>query len=239
MTAFKHATIASTTSTTAKCPAQLQPIPGHRHLRLGEVEPSVLGGANSYFPRNRRLKRRLSTVASSTILAVWSLRQQTCMYVSKPTDATANATTLCEDWYTVTSEGETCEELLEKVNIPLWALLNWNPSVGSKCGKLMVDAAYCVRGSGWETVSYCATQSPTRTSSSTVTGTIIETASTAKILQPPRPDTQPRPHNKQHQRLPGALPAPRSLELRRTAKSGILPRRRIGARPLQTSSRSL
>lgn len=106
--------------------------------------------------------------------------ETTDMYVPKPTDATANATTLCEDWYTVTSEGETCEELLEEVNIPLWALRNWNPSVGSKCEKLMVDAAYCVRGPGWETVSYGATQSPTRTSSSTVTGTIIETASTAK-----------------------------------------------------------
>lgn len=105
--------------------------------------PSVLGGANSYSPSNCRLKNEAqyrgvfydtSSVESET----------TDMDVSTPTDATANTTTLYEDWYIVTSEGETCEELLEEVNIPVWALRNWNPSVGSKCEKLMVDAAYYV-----------------------------------------------------------------------------------------------
>ncbi|KAH6999051.1 hypothetical protein BKA56DRAFT_665569 [Ilyonectria sp. MPI-CAGE-AT-0026] len=140
--------------------------------------PSVLGGADSYSPGNCTLKNE--TQYCGVFYDPSSVESETTdIYVPKPTDATANATTSCEDWYTV-SEGETCEELLEEVDIPLWALHDWNPSVGSKCEKLMVDASYCVRGPGWETVSYDATQSPTQISSSTVTGTIIETTSTAK-----------------------------------------------------------
>ncbi|KAJ4244050.1 hypothetical protein NW762_014663 [Fusarium torreyae] len=89
-------------------------------------------------------------------------------YEPVPDDATENATTKCEYWYDV-SEGETCKQVLERLDIPLRALVKWNPSVGSKCEKFQTNAAYCAQGPGWKTMDHEATQDPETTSPQTAT----------------------------------------------------------------------
>jgi hypothetical protein len=61
-------------------------------------------------------------------------------YVPVPSDATANATTECLEWYT-TEDNDACGTICQDYNIPYWALQEWNPALGPSApygGKLVV-----------------------------------------------------------------------------------------------------
>jgi hypothetical protein len=61
-------------------------------------------------------------------------------YVPVPSDATANATTECLEWYT-TDDNDACGTICQDYNIPYWALQEWNPALGPSApygGKLVV-----------------------------------------------------------------------------------------------------
>lgn len=128
--------------------------------------PSVLGGFD-YVPGNCTLQNNTQYCAIA-----WDPRKvkppKPNKYKPAPTGATPNATKLCEYWYVV-SEGETCEEVLEENKIPLWALHEWNPSIGSHCEKMQVNAAYCAAGPGWKTANMDATRAPKTNPTSTTT----------------------------------------------------------------------
>lgn len=53
-------------------------------------------------------------------------------YVPVPSDATANATTECLEWYT-TEDNDACGTICQDYNIPYWALQEWNPALGPSC----------------------------------------------------------------------------------------------------------
>lgn len=140
--------------------------------------PSVLGGLDHYVPDNCTLENNTQYCA----IAWDPLKVQIPepdKYEPVPTGATANATKLCEYWYVV-SKGETCEDVLQDNGIPMWALHEWNPSIGSNCEKMQVDAAYCVAGPGWQTIDADATQTPKSTRTSTATEEISATVPTTK-----------------------------------------------------------
>lgn len=140
--------------------------------------PSVLNGSDRYVPDNCTLENNTQYCA----IAWDPLKVQPAepdKYEPAPTGATANATKECEYWYVV-SEGETCEEIIEEHDIPLWALFEWNPSIGPKCESMQANAAYCVQGPGWRTICYAATQTPTASPSSTAPKDVSTAVATTK-----------------------------------------------------------
>ncbi|KAJ4323824.1 hypothetical protein N0V84_004170 [Fusarium piperis] len=141
--------------------------------------PSVLGGSDRYVPDNCTLENNTQYCAIAWDPLKVQPAAEPDKYEPAPTGATVNATKECEDWYVV-SEGETCEEVIEENKMPLWALFNWNPSIGSECENMQVNAAYCVLGPGWQTIDYAATQTPNTNPSSTATTEASTATSTAK-----------------------------------------------------------
>jgi hypothetical protein len=101
-------------------------------------------------------------------------------FLPVPTDATANATTQCLDWYQ-TREGDTCDSICKMTDIPFSSFLAWNPALGENCQNLWLEAEYCVAGPGWSTVYY-GMDATTTASSTSAPGT-----ATSSAVTPPGP----------------------------------------------------
>ena len=105
------------------------------------------------------------------------------MFLPVPTDATANATNQCLDWYQ-SQEGDTCDIICQMADVPYSSLYSWNPALGENCENLWLETDYCVAGPGWSTVYYgmdTTTPAPSSTSAS-ATATVTRSAVT-----PPAP----------------------------------------------------
>ncbi|KAI3227720.1 hypothetical protein CBS147310_7445 [Penicillium roqueforti] len=128
--------------------------------------PSILNGQN-YTIYNCKLTNETRYCGSfyNQTLASTS----TMVWASVPTDAPANSTTECLDWYE-TVDGDDCDSICRSYDIPFTSLYEWNPSVGSDCTNLWMNTPYCVMGHGWSTVSYNMSTTSSSTSATSSTG---------------------------------------------------------------------
>ncbi|OAR05875.1 hypothetical protein LLEC1_06737 [Akanthomyces lecanii] len=68
--------------------------------------------------------------------------------IATPEPTQATIVDNCDQFYLV-RRGDTCDDIATKNQVPVSDFINWNPSVGPKCGSLWSDAYACVKVIGY------------------------------------------------------------------------------------------
>lgn len=116
--------------------------------------------------------------------------------VPKPTNGKDESNYPCAKWYTV-ADGDNCEELSIRSNIPLQDFYFLNPSINGQCSNLLLDIAYCVAAVGdistYPSYPYSTsvpyTLSPPTYSTTTQTLSTVAPVITPKVELPIAPGT--------------------------------------------------